>query len=79
MKSSKDWFGWMGSRRRVISAKNSFERGIAKCEQKDHRGAIDDLTEAIKLNPYHSDSYFNRRVCRREIKEYEGVIADCSS
>ncbi len=55
-----------------------FHRGDAKDELGDYRGAIEDYTMAIKLNP-DVGAYYNRGNARKKLGDYEGAIADYDS
>ncbi len=57
------------------SAQN-FNRGLAKYNLGDNRGAIADYTQAIKLKPYYSLAYYSRGLAKRESGDNQGAIAD---
>ncbi|WP_082801150.1 tetratricopeptide repeat protein [Cylindrospermopsis raciborskii] len=41
-----------------------------------YRGAIDDYTQAIKLNPNDALAYYNRGIARSNLGDNQGAIAD---
>ena len=53
-----------------------FHRGIAYAELDELALAIDDLTEAIGLEPGNADAYRARGDCHRYREEYDLAIAD---
>lgn len=50
-------------------------RGIARLQQQDYKGAVADLSEAIRLKP-DTDAYYNRGRAQAQLKEYQKAIAD---
>jgi tetratricopeptide (TPR) repeat protein len=51
--------------------------GIVKQKnRKDYKGAIEDFTKAIKVNPKNPKSYYNRGKAKKEAKDYNGAIED---
>lgn len=53
-----------------------FNRGLLKGKSGDHRGAVEDFTAAIRLDPYYTEAYFNRGFDRRETGDLQGAIED---
>jgi tetratricopeptide (TPR) repeat protein/S1-C subfamily serine protease len=51
-------------------------RGIVRNELGDKQGAIDDYTQAIKINPNYAQAYNNRGVARNELGDKQGAIDD---
>ena len=49
------------------TAEEYFNRGMSKDSLKDRRGAIDDYTKAIELNPNYSEAYFNRGLSKASL------------
>ena len=43
---------------------------------KDYKGAIEDYSEVIKLNPNSRDAFFNRSLSKNELKDVTGAIED---
>ena len=58
------------------TAKEYFDRGIAKYNLHDNRGAIVDYTKAIEINPEYAEAYHNRGIAKDFLKDYRGAIAD---
>ncbi len=52
------------------------KNGVAKCEKKDHKGAIADYTLAVEADPALDSAYFYRGRCRQHLGEYKGAIQD---
>jgi tetratricopeptide (TPR) repeat protein len=61
-----------------LSAEAYIARGIARRAQGDQAGAIDDYTEAIRLNPQSADAYIARGVARTAQCDLGGALADCT-
>jgi tetratricopeptide (TPR) repeat protein len=58
-------------------SKYSFESGLAKYKIKNYQSAIEDYNKAIKLQPEHVNSYFNRGLAKYHvgaIQDYTKVI-----
>ena len=53
-----------------------YNRGIARSDLGDHKGAIEDYNEAIKLNPNDAYAYNNRGIARSDLGDYKGAIKD---
>jgi tetratricopeptide (TPR) repeat protein len=53
-------------------------RGLAKTDSGDFAGAIQDFTFAVKNSLANAEAYRHRGYARLNIKDYEGVISDCS-
>jgi tetratricopeptide (TPR) repeat protein len=51
-------------------------RGMAKRNLKDYKGAILDHDKAIELNPNSNKAYNNRGIAKSDLKDYEGAILD---
>lgn len=52
-----------------------YEFGI-KSDQNDYRSAIEDYTEAIKINPQNENAYNNRGNAKDNHHDYKGAIVD---
>ncbi|MBR8833492.1 MAG: tetratricopeptide repeat protein [Stigonema ocellatum SAG 48.90 = DSM 106950] len=55
-----------------------FARGVARIGQKDFKGALADLNEAIRRNPEYIEAgaYYFRGVLRAEQKDFKGALVD---
>ena len=53
-------------------------RGDAKYELKDYKGAIKDYTKAIKIDPDYAYAYVGRGDAKYKLKDYKGAIKDYS-
>ena len=51
-------------------------RGLAKYELGDKKGAIADYNEAIRINPNFAKAYYNRGTAKYELGDKKGAIAD---
>ncbi len=60
-------------------ADDFFIKANQKYRDKDFKGAIADLTEAIRLNPNYASAYNNRGVVHYELKDLQGAVADYNS
>ncbi len=61
-----------------ISAANSMYNAKAKFELKEYRGAIEDFSKVIDLDPTNSIAYAYRGHCKVNLENYKGAIADFS-
>ena len=52
------------------------KRGMSKDDLKDYKGAIEDYTKAIEINPNNADAYFNRGVSKSNSEDDKGAIED---
>lgn len=50
--------------------------GIKKYNNKDFRGAIEDYTQAIKINPNYAEAYYNRGIVYDELGDKKTAIQD---
>ena len=55
------------------------KRGNEKYDAEDYKGAISDVSKAIKINPQYADAYYNRGLAKENLKDFEGAISDYSS
>ena len=53
-----------------------WERGIAKEDLGDLKGAIFDYTKVLEIDPQDSHAYYIRGIAKNESGDYEGAIAD---
>ncbi|RAM48115.1 MAG: hypothetical protein C6Y22_29610, partial [Hapalosiphonaceae cyanobacterium JJU2] len=60
-------------------ADDFFIRANEKSDQKDYKGAIADLTQAIRLNPNYAEAHYNRGNARYYLGDKQGAIADYNS
>ena len=51
-------------------------RGIAKSDLGDKKGAIADYTEAIRVNPKIAFNYDFQGLAKHDLGDYQGAIAD---
>ncbi len=61
------------------TADDFYIKSYEKYDQKDYKGAIRDLTEAIRLNPNYDNAYYNRGVVRYKLGDKQGAVADYNS
>ncbi len=59
------------------TAQDFYNRGILRAQTKEYRQAIDDYSEAIKLNPKFVDAYLKRCEMRYKMGDNQGVLNDC--
>ena len=58
------------------NARDYYARGLARLDSANQLGAIEDFTEAIRLNPNDADAYNNRGNARYYLEDKQGAIAD---
>ena len=58
------------------STDNYFKSGLAKHNDSDYVGAIEDYTHAIKINPEYAGAYNNRGAAKYGLGDYAGAIED---
>ena len=59
------------------TAQGFFQRGNLKTQNKEYRQAIEDFTEAIRLDPKFVDAYLKRCEMRYKMGDNQGVLDDC--
>ena len=64
------------SSKSVETATELSQRGKARLEQENYRGAIADFSQAILLNPNNGDFYYERGSILGELGDKEGAIRD---
>jgi curved DNA-binding protein CbpA len=56
-----------------------YDRGLLRTQAKDYRQAINDYSQAIKLNPRFVDAYLKRCEMRYKLGENQEVLQDCEA
>jgi len=59
------------------TALDYYNRGLLHTQAKEYRQAIDDYSEAVKLNPRFVDAYLKRCEMRYKLGDNQGVLSDC--
>ena len=59
------------------TASDYYNRGLLRTQTKEYRQAIDDYSQAIKLNPKFIDAYLKRCEMRYKLGDNQGVLNDC--
>ncbi len=59
------------------TAQDFYNRGMLRSQTKEYRQAIDDYSQAIKLNPKFVDAYLKRCEMRYKMGDNQGVLNDC--
>ena len=57
-------------------AREAYERGLAKRNQRDCRGALAQFDRALELRPSYFNALYQRGNCRQAVGHYEQAIAD---
>ena len=55
-----------------------FNSAAAKGQAGDYRGAIEDYTKVIAINPRSYQSYCSRANAKLRLEDYRGAIIDCN-
>ncbi|MCU0516480.1 MAG: tetratricopeptide repeat protein [Oscillatoria sp. Prado101] len=63
---------------RLTPGVQHYKRGVWKAKQGDFRGAIEALTQALRVNPNLVEAYIERGVARSQLGEHQGAIEDFS-
>ena len=58
------------------TAKEYYNSGLEKHQNRDYYGAIADYTKSIKLNPNFAYAYFNRSIAKEILKDLNSACAD---
>ncbi len=58
------------------SAEDLYASAVRKAEYFNFKGALDDLNEAIALNPRYIKAYTYRGYVKDELDDYKGALAD---
>ena len=59
------------------TARDYYARGTARAQTKEYRAAIEDYTQAIKLDSQFIHAYLKRCEMRYKLSDYQGVLNDC--
>ena len=59
------------------TARDFYARGAIRAQAKEYRQAIEDYTQAIKLDSQFIDAYLKRCEMRYKLSDYQGVLNDC--
>ncbi|MGB5633413.1 MAG: DnaJ domain-containing protein [Waterburya sp.] len=59
------------------TALDFYNQGLVRTQAKEYRQAIDDYTQAIKINPKFVDAYLKRCEMRYKLGDNQGVLSDC--
>jgi len=60
------------------TAEDYFNSGLTKSNKQDYKGAIQDYSKAIELDPKLVKAYVNRGLAKANIKDYREAIQDYS-
>ena len=63
----------------ITKEKEYLDSGITKFRKEDYSGAIDDFTNAIKINPNEAKLYGSRGIAKSRIGDYSGAIDDLTN
>lgn len=61
----------------LVRSNNYNESGFSKDSLGDFKGAIEDFTESIRINP-NSFAYYGRGLAKYDLEDYRGAISDCN-
>ena len=59
------------------TARDFYAKGTIRAQTKEYRAAIEDFTQAIKLDSRFVDAYLKRCEMRYKLSDYQGVLNDC--
>jgi len=59
-----------------LTAVDWYNRGVEKLNSGDNQGAIEDYTQAIRLDPNYAHAYNNRGLARYNLGDNQGAIED---
>lgn len=62
----------------IDEVKEHYNLGLQKFKANDYKGAIAELTQAIRLNPAYADALNVRGMAKSNLEDYYGAIADYS-
>jgi len=63
----------IGQSAEVVAAYNL---GVAAAKAKNHNGAIEHYSEALKIDPLYSQGYYSRGIAKVQLKEYQAAVVD---
>lgn len=61
------------------SAEEHMERGMAKYEQKDYKGALREYNRALRIEPKNAEAYLHRSKAKLQLYNNEGALKDCEA
>ncbi len=61
-----------------MSAEDLFSKGMDKIEKADFKGAIEDFTQVLQLQPNMPDAYYFRGLARDLLEDNQGALQDYS-
>lgn len=61
---------------KAIDAKAHYYRAIAKDNLCDYKGAIEEYTQALSMNPNYARAYINRGYAKDRLGDSKGAIED---
>jgi len=67
---------WVSINSEAQSGQNYFEKGNAWREFRDYKGAIEQYTKAIALNPNYYQAFLNRAFVMQILGNYEAAHKD---
>lgn len=53
-----------------------FDKAVAKYNACDYKGAIEDYTQSLEINPEFADAYYDRGNAKFQLHDYKGAIID---
>jgi tetratricopeptide (TPR) repeat protein len=67
------------TKEREAEALSYLEKGNAKSDNGDWKGAIEDYNKAVKFNPKNAEGYYRRALMAHNLKDYWIAINDYSN
>jgi tetratricopeptide (TPR) repeat protein len=67
------------TKEREAEALSYLEKGNAKSDNGDWKGAIEDYDKAVKFNPKNAEGYYKRALMAHNLKDYWVAINDYSN
>jgi tetratricopeptide (TPR) repeat protein len=62
---------------KTISSQDFYFKGVKKSLEKDYQGAIENYSQAIRLNSQYIEAYLKRCEARYKLGDDKGVLDDC--